>query len=80
MIGCFKNIQKVIRKALLGKMRADVARIIRKCQICIGYKVPQTAVDEMVSHPKLNHPFEMICLDIIGGFPNTDKAISICEW
>lgn len=74
-VGVFKTWKKLSEKYYWPKMRSDVASVLRRCQVCARYKIPQTIpTDKMVSHPKISRPFEMICLDTMGVFPKSKQG------
>ncbi|KAG5866198.1 hypothetical protein JTB14_031868 [Gonioctena quinquepunctata] len=55
-----------------GHMRQDIANFVKKCNVCTTHKVSQEGpVDKMVSHPKVERPWEMVSTDLMGPLPRS---------
>ncbi|KAG5862088.1 hypothetical protein JTB14_008121 [Gonioctena quinquepunctata] len=73
--GVYKTFARVASKYYWPKMRSDIAKFVRNCQICAAHKVLQTKpVDKMISHPKVNRLWEMISTDLIWPLPRSVKG------
>lgn len=70
--GVFKTFSRITEKYYWPKMRNDIANFVRKCNICSMHKVSQDRpVDKMVSHNKVERPWEMISTDLVGPLPRS---------
>nr|CAI5866935.1 unnamed protein product [Callosobruchus analis] len=70
--GIFKTYSRISEKCFWPKMRSDITKFVRRCHDCAAHKVSQDrATDKMVSHPKVDRPWEMITTDLVGPPPRS---------
>ncbi|KAG5898724.1 hypothetical protein JTB14_020918 [Gonioctena quinquepunctata] len=70
--GVYKTFAKVAVRYYWPKMRQDIANFVKKCNVCTTHKVSQEGpVDKMVSHPKVERPWEMVSTDLMGPLPRS---------
>src|SRR6185436_9995874 len=57
------------------EMKADVARYIRGCMVCLKTKPVQKAPSgQMGGHSTITRPWEVICTDLVGRLPQTKNG------
>lgn len=69
--GVFKTFSRVAVKYYWPKMRADITKYVRNCEICTSYKRKQQPTIGMLSHPKPSRPWEMVSTDLMGTLQNS---------
>ncbi|KAJ8968241.1 hypothetical protein NQ314_002388 [Rhamnusium bicolor] len=76
-MGVYKTYSRLTEKYYWPKMRYDIANYIRKCNVCTAHKPSnKSPADMMVSHLKVDRPWEMISTDIMGPLPRSKKGNS----
>lgn len=76
-VGVFKTFAKIAERYYWPKMRSDVSNFVRRCETCLCHKVSQAKPkDKMVSHPKVDRPWEMISTDLVGPLPRSKRGNS----
>lgn len=72
--GVYKTYHRVARKFYWPKMKLDIARYIRTCQVSIANKPEQKApADLMCSHQNVFRPWELISVDVVGPLPRSSN-------
>lgn len=84
-VGIYKTYWKLYTRFTWPKMRADVAKYIKACQICAQNKPEQKpAAGLMGSRPPIDKPWQMISLDFMGPYPRSSNGycylLSICDY
>lgn len=76
--GVYKTVARISSKYYWPKMKADVSKYIRHCEICIRTKPAQKApAGHMLSKTvTATRPWQIISADIIGPLPRTSKGYS----
>lgn len=73
--GIYKTFSRIAERHYWPKMRADVAKYVRRCKICATHKPScEKPADKMVSHPKASRPWEIISTDLVGPLPRSKKG------
>lgn len=84
-LGCFKTLQKLGEKYYWPKMKRDVSRYVRRCEVCLGSKSPTFARFGLMGKEKsVRYPFQLISVDIMGPFPRSTKGnaflLVVSDW
>lgn len=75
--GVFKTYSRITENFYWPCMRADVTKYVRRCAICARHKPSQDKpTDRMVSHMKVDRPWEMVSTDIMGPLPKSKNGNS----
>lgn len=70
--GIYKTYERVKRKYYWPKMRADVARYVRNCPVCLANKaVLQPPAGVMGQLPRPERPWEAVSIDLFGPLPRS---------
>lgn len=74
--GVYKTVARVSDKYYWPKLRADVAKYVRQCEVCIRTKPEQNPpAGHMLSKtPTATQPWQLISADLIGPLPRTSKG------
>lgn len=73
--GVYKTYCRISENYYWPCMRADVTRYVRHCNVCASHKPPQgKPTDRMVSHIKVDRPWEMVSADIMGPLPRSKNG------
>ncbi|KAG5888184.1 hypothetical protein JTB14_016400 [Gonioctena quinquepunctata] len=73
----YKTFARISSRYYWPKMRSDIAKFVRRCVVCASHKVSQDRpTDKMVSHPKVDIPWETISTDLVGPLPRSKKGNS----
>lgn len=76
-VGIFKTFVKVADRYYWPKMRSDISNFVRRCKVCLSHKVSQQKpADKMVSHPRVDRPWEMVSTDLVGPLPRSKRGNS----
>lgn len=77
-VGVYKTEARISTKYYWPKLKADVSRYIRHCEICIRTKPEQKApAGHMLSKVvTATRPWQLISADLIGPLPRTSKGYS----
>lgn len=83
--GIFKTYQRILENYYWPKLRYDVSRFVKRCQICLGSKASQGGrYGLMGSEKKVRFPFQCLSLDLMGPFPRSKAGntmlIVVCDW
>lgn len=71
--GIFKTYWRLRARYYWPKMKADVARIVRRCITCLEYKPDYKAQGGyMGTRPVVSEPWEMISMDFVGPLPSSN--------
>ncbi|KAG5868007.1 hypothetical protein JTB14_024058 [Gonioctena quinquepunctata] len=63
--GVYKTFARISSRYYWPKMRSDIAKFVRRCVVCASHKVSQDRpTHKMVSHPKVDIPWETISTDL----------------
>ncbi|KAG5870186.1 hypothetical protein JTB14_032478 [Gonioctena quinquepunctata] len=73
--GVYKTFHRIAEKYYWPKLRSDVAKFVRNCQLCKAYKPDLRRPNGlMTSQPRVNRPWEMISTDLMGPLPRSTKG------
>lgn len=73
--GIFKTFGRIANRYYWPKMRADITRYVRSCSVCAQHKPEQSAKPGLMgSKPKVEKPWQMIVLDLVGPLPRSYKG------
>lgn len=73
--GFYKTIKKITENFYWPKMRKDVFKYIRNCDICHSQKMPNSApMGFMGTERKISMPFQCIFLDFLGPYPRSPRG------
>lgn len=76
-LGIFKTFERLAQHYYWPKMKADVARYVNKCSVCMAHKPEQKKPAGLMSrHPEVTKPWQMISVDIVGPLPRSTKGYS----
>nr|CAI5840394.1 unnamed protein product [Callosobruchus analis] len=75
-LGVQKTYARLASKFYWPKIKEDVARYIRNCDICLKTKpIQQAPAGLMLSHgPTATHPFEVVSIDLVGPLPRSTSG------
>ena len=74
-LGGYKVYWRLRERYIWPKMHVDVARYVRRCQVCAAQKPEQKApAGLMGTRPAITRPWQMISLDFVGPLPRTSKG------
>lgn len=74
-LGIFKTFKRVQRLFYWPKMRQDIAKYVKNCQVCQRTKYDQDRpAGFMGSRRSANEPWTMLCADLMGPFPRSSKG------
>uniref|UniRef100_A0A1Y1JUB3 RNA-directed DNA polymerase n=1 Tax=Photinus pyralis TaxID=7054 RepID=A0A1Y1JUB3_PHOPY len=84
-LGALKTYQKLSEQYYWPKMRADVSRYVRRCEICAANKSSQLSRPGLMGQEKkVCYPFQCLSVDIIGPLPRSLKGntsiIVVADW
>ena len=71
----FKTLKRVLELYYWSRMRKDVQRYVRSCDVCKAQK-PLNLVPPglMGKSRKVSYPWQMVALDLIGPLPRSSKG------
>lgn len=73
--GVHKTYYRLLRKYYWPKMRADIARYVKTCRICLAHKPEQKApAGLMSSRPDIKKPWELVSVDLVGPLPRSSSG------
>lgn len=73
--GVAKTMARIQQQFYWPKLRADVARYIRRCRICAEQKVEQKpSAGFFAPRATPTHPWQVLCCDIVGPLPRSSKG------
>lgn len=73
--GVFKTFMRIASQYYWPKLKADIARYIKTCKVCAQYKPEQRAKPGLMGgKPKVDKPWQMVVLDLIGPLPRSYKG------
>jgi hypothetical protein len=83
--GYYKTLSRLSINHFWPKMRRSVIRYVRNCKVCNEQKAPNTArAGLMGKEKKVQFPWQMISVDLIGPLPTSTKGYSyllvIVDW
>nr|CAI5849390.1 unnamed protein product [Callosobruchus analis] len=75
-LGVQKTYARLASKFYWPKMKEDVARYVRNCDICLKAKpIQQAPVGLMLGHgPTATRPFEVVSIDLVGPLPRSTSG------
>lgn len=74
-LGVFKTIKRIQRLYYWPKMRSDIAKYVKNCQVCQRTKYDQgKSMGLMGSRRSADEPWTMLCADLMGPFPRSTKG------
>jgi len=73
-LGANKTMDKVRQRYYWLRLRDDVERWCRQCDVCAASRGPMTRSRGLMHQYNLGAPFERIALDIAGPFPESDRG------
>lgn len=84
-LGIRKTIGRISQKYYWPKMRVDISRYVRGCEVCQAHKVPRLLPTGLMGQPrKVDRPWQMISTDLMGPFPRSKNGntflLVICDW
>ncbi|XP_030760526.1 uncharacterized protein LOC115885682 [Sitophilus oryzae] len=76
--GFFKTLNRVQELHYWPKMREDILRFVRNCEVCGAQKAPNTARMGLMGKEKVvDLPFQVIAIDLIGPLPRSKKVYNL---
>lgn len=74
--GVFKTVARIGNTYYWPKLRADVAKVVKYCEVCISTKPEQKPVaGHMLSKtPTVDRPWSLISADLMGPLPRTSRG------
>lgn len=73
--GIYKTYERLKLRYYWPKMKADIARYIRKCSVCLKHKpLLNSPPGFMGKHPEVNKPWQMISIDLFGPLPRSTQG------
>lgn len=84
-LGISKTLGRISEKYYWPKLRADVARYIRNCEICLKSKPEQKKPNGLMFSqvPTVSRPWQLISIDIVGPLPRSMTGnsfiLSVCD-
>lgn len=73
--GFFKTFARVQEHYYWPKMRQDVMKYVRKCQVCASQKIANSPrMGLMGAEKSASYPWQIISVDIMGPFPRSSKG------
>lgn len=73
--GVYKTFCRLAQKYYWPKMKADVARYVRSCHVCLACKPEQKAPAGLMSaHLEATRPWEFISVDLVGPLPKSSAG------
>lgn len=77
-LGSFKTYMKLCEVYYWPKMKQDVVKYVRGCKICQAAKSSsQLRPGFMGKQKKIQYPFQLISIDLIGPLPRSNKGNSV---
>lgn len=74
-MGIYKTFERIKSKYYWPKMKADITRYVRKCEICLAHKPENRSPPGLMgSRPKVSKPWQMISVDLIGPLPRSSQG------
>lgn len=74
-MGFYKTLKKVAENFYWPKMRHDILKYVRRCEICGREKPPNDQKSGLMgAEKKATFPFELVCYDTKGPFPPSSKG------
>lgn len=75
-LGVFKTFSRIAQNYYWPKMRADVGRYVKRCEICLQMKPEQQAArGHMLSQqPTISRPWQAISVDLVGPLPRSSMG------
>lgn len=68
--GVWKTLGRLAQKYYWPKMRADVARYVRACKVCLANKPDHKGpAGLMAGRPNISRPWEFVSVDLVGPLP-----------
>lgn len=69
-MGVWKTLGRLTQKHYWPKMRADVARYVRSCRVCLANKPDfKGPAGLMAGRPNITRPWEFVSVDLVGPLP-----------
>lgn len=72
-MGSFKSINRVAQTYYWPKIRADIVKYVRSCEVCQEQKPSQAGPTGLTGTRKVSRPWQMVCTDLLGPFPISAK-------
>lgn len=73
--GVYKTHHRLQQKYYWPKMKADVAKYVRSCQVCLAQKPEQRApAGLMAGRPEVTKPWELVSVDLVGPLPRSSSG------
>ncbi|EFA06500.1 Retrovirus-related Pol polyprotein from transposon 412-like Protein [Tribolium castaneum] len=73
-LGYFKTKKRVAALYYWPKMGADIARYVRRCEVCQSQKPEQRPPYGKMVRREVSQPWELVCTDLMGPFPRSKKG------
>lgn len=74
-LGIFKTFKRIQQRYYWPKMRHDIAKYVKNCQICQRTKYDQDRPAGLLgSRRSVDAPWTMLCADLMGPFPRSSKG------
>lgn len=75
--GYFKTLSRIQERYYWPKLRNDVLKYVKSCHICASQKISSDGkMGLMGSEKKVNFPFQILAVDILGPLPRSSKGFS----
>lgn len=73
--GIFKTHGRLVQRYFWPKMRADVSKYVRSCQVCLAHKPEQKAPAGLIlGRPDVTKPWELVSIDVVGPLPKSSSG------
>lgn len=73
--GVYKTYHRICEQYYWPKLRSDVARYVKNCQICAAYKYDQKGPRGLMTvPPAVGRPWEVISTDLMGPLPRSTRG------
>lgn len=74
-LGIFKTHKRIAQLYYWPRLKADVARYVSHCTVCITHKPEQRKpAGLMTRHPTVDKPWKMISTDLVGPLPRSTQG------
>lgn len=83
--GFYKTFNKIKQSYYWPKMRQDILRYVRTCNVCAAQKIPTDGPKGLMGTQKnVRFPFQILAIDIIGPLPRSSHGNSyvlvVADW
>ena len=84
-LGIYKTLHRIQERYYWPRMRYDVKKYVRSCEVCLAQKTPTIARPGFMGKPKqASYPFQIISADLMGPFPRSSTGhvylLVVADW